>query len=802
MSRSTPSAKQARGWTGATAPVWAQPFLEDEDTDLRADLAVWRAVAGTDENDLRPTGDRTIGAPGAYQAKLNRAVREARPSYPFSQRTWYQALPETVRADPWITPLCQRLARLERAGLPVTDYINEALATDPSVSPGEPGTDPNAETAARPLPDEQQAAALWWRLVPHLGPAALGADEHSANLLQPTWRTALAELVGTTKADYLQKAPAWPALVAAVDEACEHHGWTPSDILSSALAGVPQDGSLTGVEVADALVLRIAMLTDQPMDEPPPGDDVAPYGDADVPPDPTAATRGRRRVHGRVLPRPARRPRRPSRPLPHPGRVRRSSPPSRSTGPPRDEPDPPSYDDVAAADYPYVEDPYATPLPWQQTDEITAENAFPDPNEIPAERIHELNQQALAYYESCYPRSWAPDYLRERLGTDLADHPNYSVGYAPGGGRSLMRHLTDQGATLDELEQAGLVSLRERNDGTTYYRDFFRDRLVMPIRDPHDPDGEAILGFVGRRNPTKTDDDYAGPKYLNTRTTPVFTKGEALFGYAEARELLADGALPVIVEGPMDALAITLGSNGAAVGIAPMGTALTVNQIKLLRANIDMVNGRDRIAVATDSDPAGWKSAQKAFWHLTAADLDPTHLELPDGLDPAKLFETQGADAITAAIENRAPLGDAMIDHLLRTAGHWSETDVRQKLIHQTARILGVRGSEVWLDATARLRNRLHLAPGILEHQTVTESMERDRNRPAYAQARIDEINDESPQADIQERSSVPSPGRRAAARSDNQRAPARPRRAANMPRSRGSRPVTAPRSESLWTRG
>jgi len=57
--------EQARGWTGATAPVWAQPFLEDEDADLRADLAVWRAVAGTDENDLRPTGDRTIGAPGA-----------------------------------------------------------------------------------------------------------------------------------------------------------------------------------------------------------------------------------------------------------------------------------------------------------------------------------------------------------------------------------------------------------------------------------------------------------------------------------------------------------------------------------------------------------------------------------------------------------------------------------------------------------------------------------------------------------------------------------------------------------------
>ncbi|RHW28543.1 toprim domain-containing protein [Nocardioides immobilis] len=735
----------ARGWTGATAPVWAQPFLEDQDTDplaeLRADLAVWRAVAGTDENDLRPTGDRTIGAPGAYQATLNRAVRAARPSYPFAQRTWYQALPETVRTDPWITPLCQRLARLERARLPVTDYIKQALATDPSLPSDQSGTATATAAAPRPLPDQQQAAALWWRLVPHLGPAALGADEHSANLLQPNWRTALAELVGTTKADYLQTAPAWPALVAAVDEACEHHGWTPSDILASALAGVPQDGSLTGVEVADALVLRIAMLTDQPTEAPSPGDDEAPYGDADVPPDLLPPEDADEFMAALYRDHPDD-PDAPLAPSPTPDAydtlaktVDREPPPDEQN---------PTYNDIAVGDYPYVNDPFATPLPWEQAEEVTADNAFPDPNQIPAERIHELNQQALAYYDSCYPRSWAPDYLRQRLGTDLTNQPNYAVGYAPGGGRSLMRHLTDQGATLEELAQAGLVSQRERNDGTTYPRDFLRDRLIMPIRDPHDPDGGAILGFIGRRNPTKTDHDYAGPKYLNTRTTSIFTKGEALFGYAEARELLAHGALPVIVEGPMDALAITLGSNGTAVGLAPMGTALTINQIRLLRAHIDMVNGRDRIAVATDSDPAGWKSAQKAFWHLTAADLDPTHLDLPDGLDPANLFETQGADAITAAIENRSPLGDAMINHLLRTAGHWSDTDVRQKLIHQAAQMLSVRGSERWLDGFEHLRHKLHLAPGILEHQTITESIERDRNRPAYAQARIDEINDEA----------------------------------------------------------
>jgi hypothetical protein len=83
---------------------------------------------------------------------------------------------------------------------------------------------------------------LWWRLVPRLGPTALDGDAHSA---------------------------AWPALVAAVDEASRHDGWPPQGILSAGLAGIPQDGTLTGADVADALVLRIAMLTDPPPDNNP-----------------------------------------------------------------------------------------------------------------------------------------------------------------------------------------------------------------------------------------------------------------------------------------------------------------------------------------------------------------------------------------------------------------------------------------------------------------------------------------------------------------------------------------------------
>ena len=85
-----------------------------------------------------------------------------------------------------------------------------------------------------------------------------------------------------------------------------------------------------------------------------------------------------------------------------------------------------------------------------------------------------------------------------------------------------------------------------------------------------------MLGFVGRRHPELSDDDQGGPKYLNTGTTPLFHKGDQLFGAVP--QLLDDGADPVLVEGPMDAIAVTLAGEGRYVGVAPLGTSLTEQQ--------------------------------------------------------------------------------------------------------------------------------------------------------------------------------------------------------------------------------
>ena len=370
---------------------------------------------------------------------------------------------------------------------------------------------------------------------------------------------------------------------------------------------------------------------------------------------------------------------------------------------------------------------------------MTPEDAFPRPGEVPAARLHELNQQALDYYRSLYPHSWGPDYLRHRLGTDLTDHSHYAVGYAPGSGQSLIRHLTTLGATLDELDQAGLVSRRRRDDGTTYYRDAFRDRLILPIWDPQPSAGASVLGFVGRRNPTKSDADYAGPKYLNTRTTAIFTKGDALFGHAGWRGDIPGGALPVIVEGPLDAIAITVATRGTAVGVAPLGTALTVNQVRLLRSCAGGV-GNHRVAIAMDADAAGWVAAQRAFWHLNAADIDPDLVVLPEGSDPAQLLETGGREALRLAVENRTSLGDVII-HELVSACSQREDDHLRDVIRQAARITGARAPHSWPAHFGRINAELGLEPGVIEHLTISESMMRDQNRLAYAQARISELH-------------------------------------------------------------
>ncbi|MHB1489136.1 MAG: toprim domain-containing protein [Cellulomonas sp.] len=265
-------------------------------------------------------------------------------------------------------------------------------------------------------------------------------------------------------------------------------------------------------------------------------------------------------------------------------------------------------------------------------------------------RIAQLNQLAADFYAQQLPGSWAQAHLRQRLGADLNEH-TIQAGYAPAGWTRLVDHLRRHGATDLELTEAGLATVAR----TGRLIDRFRDRLVLPIT-RQTATGPQTLGFVGRRNP-ETPDQTDGPKYLNTPDTALFHKGAQLF--TVGADLLASGATPVLVEGPMDALAVTLAGNGTYAGVAPLGTSLTEEQA----AEVARFGARTSTApiVATDADLAGQMAAQRDYWLLSQHALAPTAASLRPGSDPASVLETEGPEALRTALSGSQPLAQIVI---------------------------------------------------------------------------------------------------------------------------------------------
>jgi DNA primase catalytic core len=274
-------------------------------------------------------------------------------------------------------------------------------------------------------------------------------------------------------------------------------------------------------------------------------------------------------------------------------------------------------------------------------------DAWRDSHHTP-EQLAAINELALEFYQACYPGSWAQPYLTGRFGTDVAGDPDIRPGYAPAGWTSLVTHLRRRGVPDTDMLAAGLAITAS----TGRLIDRFRDRAVFPI-----VHNQQVLGFVGRRHPDATDRDQAGPKYVNTAETLLFHKRAQLF-VAGARHLAA-GAIPVVVEGPADAIAVTQASDGRYVGVAPLGTNLTSEQATQLRTlEVDPI-------IATDADVAGQVAAQRDYWILTPHLLQPRHAALPEGSDPAELVATGHPEQLLDALDHARPLADVLIDERL-----------------------------------------------------------------------------------------------------------------------------------------
>jgi DNA primase len=252
------------------------------------------------------------------------------------------------------------------------------------------------------------------------------------------------------------------------------------------------------------------------------------------------------------------------------------------------------------------------------------------------------------FYQSQLAGSWVPGYLASRrLDAALLPTSPWKIGYAPASWTALRDHLRGLGFTDADMLTAGLVV----NGRNGQLRDHFCDRLIIPLRA-----GDGIAaGFIGRRHPGAGHDH--GPKYLNTSDTPIFTKGHILAGLAEGRGAFQRGAQPVLTEGPLDAIAVSIAGDGAFAGVAPCGTALTGDQVAVLARTIPLA---DRgVLVALDGDTAGRGAAVRAYWRLAPVTSSLTAITSPDNADPAGLLGTGGRAVLREALTSAArPLAD------------------------------------------------------------------------------------------------------------------------------------------------
>ncbi|MEJ6393946.1 DNA primase [Gymnodinialimonas sp. 2305UL16-5] len=227
----------------------------------------------------------------------------------------------------------------------------------------------------------------------------------------------------------------------------------------------------------------------------------------------------------------------------------------------------------------------------------------------------------------------------ERRGMDQATLDRFEFGFAPNARQGTFQALTGKGFAADQVIEAGLAS--KPDDGSAPY-DAFRDRIMFPIRDAR---GRCI-GFGGRAM-----DPNARAKYLNSRETPLFDKGRALYNHGPAREAAGKGQPLIVAEGYMDVIALAKAGFGAAV--APLGTAITEDQLRLLwRIS-------DEPIVALDGDKAGLRAAMRLVdlaLPLIESGKSLRFVILPEGQDPDDLLRAQGAPAMQALLDKAEPM--------------------------------------------------------------------------------------------------------------------------------------------------
>ena len=258
--------------------------------------------------------------------------------------------------------------------------------------------------------------------------------------------------------------------------------------------------------------------------------------------------------------------------------------------------------------------------------------------------LYEVMEFACQYYQRCLRSGAGAEALAYLKGRGLTDETiaRFRLGFAPADGQALSRELADHDIDQNMMIEAGLF--RQGRDGRSPYA-FFRDRVLFPIADRRN----RIIAFGGR---FMGDAKEAGVgKYINSPDTPLFDKGRTLYNHAEARQATHDRQPLIVAEGYMDVIA--LAQAGLEGGVAPLGTALTEDQIGLLW------HMESTPYLCFDGDEAGRRAAAKAADRavpLLGGRKSMRFVFLPDGQDPDSLIQSQGRGAFETVMDNAKPL--------------------------------------------------------------------------------------------------------------------------------------------------
>ena len=282
-------------------------------------------------------------------------------------------------------------------------------------------------------------------------------------------------------------------------------------------------------------------------------------------------------------------------------------------------------------------------------------------------RLLQLTEAAAVYFERQLASPAGREGQRYLDGRGLTRQTiaKFRLGYAPPGRSALKEHLAAQGFTAAEMNASGMLI---HGDDIPVSYDRFRHRVMFPITDLKD----RVVAFGGRAL-----EKDAKPKYLNSPETPLFHKGHLLFNAAKARGPAHDRRRVVVVEGYMDAIALS--QAGFEESVAPLGTALTADQLGLLwRLDSESI-------LCFDGDGAGQKAAfraiETALPHLKAGH-SLKFAFLPDGLDPDDLLRQQGSAAMSEVLQSTRPLADVLWQREW-SAGQWSTPERRAQLEQQ-----------------------------------------------------------------------------------------------------------------------